>query len=542
MSKLKSRYFNILFVIVFGTTLLVSACASMQNPQGGPKDTTPPKILKIDPKNNSTRFTAEKITIEFDEYFKLQNQFKEFSVSPDQEKSPELKVKGKKLEIIFKDSLEKNTTYNLNFGNSIVDINENNILKNLTYAFSTGDKLDSLSITGKVTNSLTGQAEKDVLVFILPIQRDTLFGKKRPSIFTTTDSSGTYSLKNLRKDTYKIYALKEQGGDKIYQQTTDEIGFIKEPLLLDKNLTDINLKIFKEKQLELRVLEKKLKPDGSILITLNQQLKKPEINVIEPKNLDEGKKIQFNQTNDSIRVWLNDLSFDSVKFALKNDGKFLQNIIISRSKKDTYTRNLTAIDNILGGKLNPNKPYTLTFDLPITVVDKSKITLLEDSIAKTNFELIKDSTNFLKYTIKYPWRTKRIYDIKFSANAFSSIFDAKNKEFTKSFELEKSDVYGSLALKIEVPDTSKNYIIQFLNEQKNVIKSTPITKATTLNYSNYPAEKYFIRVVYDTNKNGEWDTGNLKLGLQPEKIWQADKELSLRANWDREETLTIPKE
>lgn len=542
MSNLKASFLSSHYILLLVVILLLSACASMKSPQGGPKDTTPPKILKIEPKNFTTNFKAQKIVIDFDEYFKLQNQFKEFSISPELEKAPDLKVKQKKLEITLTDSLEKNTTYTVNFGNSIVDINENNILKNVTYAFSTGPKLDSLSINGKVTNSLTGQAEKDVLVFIFPLQRDTLFGKKRPSIFTYTDSSGNYSLKNLRKDTYKIYALKEQGGDKLYQQTTDEIGFIKDSIVLDKNLTDINLKVFKEKQAELRVLDKKINSDGSILVTLNKPLKKPEITVLEPKNLDNTKKYIFNQTNDSVKIWLNDLSFDSVKFTLKDGEKNLKNIMLSRGKKDTYTRNITAADNTKIGKLNPYKPYILTFNFPIIAADKSKIILLEDSVSKTNFELIKDSTNFLKYTIKYPWRNKRKYNIKFEANALSSIFETKNKEFTTSMELESTEAYGSLILKVEVPDSTKNYVIQLLNEQKTVLKSNPTHKNTNIHYPNYPAGKYFVRVVYDTNKNDEWDTGNLKLGLQPENIWQADKELSLRANWDREETLTVPKE
>ena len=106
--------------------------------------------------------------------------------------------------------MEANTTYTLNFGKSIVDLNENNELKNFSYVFSTGPTLDSLSISGNLTNSLTGEAEIESTVFIIPLSRDSLFGKKRPAIFTLTDSSGNFKLNNLRKDTYKIYALKEQ--------------------------------------------------------------------------------------------------------------------------------------------------------------------------------------------------------------------------------------------------------------------------------------------------------------------------------------------
>lgn len=221
------RIISIYFILILGISIF-SGCGTPGQLTGGPKDTKPPKILKMEPKDLSTNFKAKKVVITFDEYFKLQNESKEFSVSPEMEKQPLLKVKKKSLEISFPDSLEKNTTYTLNFGKSIADINEGNIIKNLTYVFSTGPKLDSLSISGKITEALTGKPVLDAIVMIFPLNRDTLFGKKRPSIYTTTDSSGNYTLRNLRKGLYKAYTIKEQNGDKIYQQTSDEVGFIRD--------------------------------------------------------------------------------------------------------------------------------------------------------------------------------------------------------------------------------------------------------------------------------------------------------------------------
>ena len=531
------------FASLLSGILLIAGCASIQTPQGGPRDTEPPKILKMQPENLTTNFNFKKIVIEFDEYFKIQNEFKEFSVSPEMPKQPVLKPKGKRLEIAFIDTLEQNTTYTLNFGKSIVDVNEANEIKNFTYVFATGPQLDSLSIKGRVTNALTGEPELDALAFILPINRDTLFGKGRPSIYTLTDSSGNFSLNNLRKDTYKLYVIKEQAsGDKVYQQATDQVGFLKDSIVLTGNVDSINIEVFKEDAAEFRILDKKLNNDGSISFAFNQKLKTPEITVTEPANLDATKKIRFSKNNDSLRVWLADLSFDSTKIAINDQGKLLNTTTFNRGKKETYTRTLTATDNIEGRMLNPNKPLKLTFNFPVDSMNTSKITFLEDSVQKTNFTILKDSTDFLSYIIRYPWKIKKSYDIKFEDGAFTAIFNTKNKEFNKLFELASREDYGTLKLKIQVPEKEKSYILEITDGNKAVVNTLVVRQDTSVTLPNYKAGKYYVRITYDTNKNGIWDTGNVSLRTQPEKIWNEPKELSIRANWDRNEIVTIPKE
>jgi uncharacterized protein (DUF2141 family) len=541
MPNLKDQYFNIKNYILFLGIALFSACASIQSPQGGPKDLIPPKILSMTPKDQTKNFNAKKIVIQFDEYFKIQNEQKEFTISPEQEQAPILKIRQKRLEIEFKDSLEKNTTYTLNFGKAIVDVNEGNVVKNLSYVFSTGNEIDSLYISGKVTNALTGEPEIESTVFILPKERDTLLGKKRPSIYTLTDSSGNYKLNNLKKGTYKVYALKETGGgDKIYQQGNDEIGFLKDDLILEKNTEHINLEVFKEINANFRLIDRKINNDGSILLSFNKPLKQPKITVTEPTNLDVSKYLKLSKNNDTAKIWLTDLSFDSVKVAIQDEGKLLTVANLTRGKKDTYTRSIFIDDNIQSGKLNPYKHYTLSFPFPIINADAKKIIFLEDSVRRTNFELIKDSTDFLKYQIKYPWKQKRNYDIKFEDAAFTAIFNAKNKEVSKSFKLETADSYGTLTLNVEVPSTDKSFIVEFIDEKLNPIKSSILNKSDKIIFENYPAGIYYIRVIYDENKNGVWDTGNINNGTQPEKIWYSQTETSLRANWEREEKLIIP--
>jgi uncharacterized protein (DUF2141 family) len=534
-NNLPFYYLSLIVGVIYG-------CASMRTPEGGPRDTTPPKPLKMEPKNMTTNFVGDKITIEFDEYFNLKDEFKEFSISPEQEKPPLLKKRKKNLDITFQDSLEKNTTYTLNFGKAIADVNESNVLKNFTYVFSTGPKLDSLSIGGNVINTQTGKPEYDATVFIIPLSRDSIFGNKKASIYTSTDSSGNFQLNNLRADTYKVYAIKESGGDKIYQQSTDEVAFIKEPIVLKKNVDTLKLGLFKELAPSFRISDRKFNTDGSMTFAFNQQLINPEISVIFPSAINENKIVRFSKNKDSVTLWLKDLSFDSVKVAIKSDGKALDTVTFNRDKKETYTRTIQLTDNSINGKINPYRPYQFFLNFPLKEIDATKIKLLEDSVARTNFTIEKDSSDVLAYRLNYPWKNKSTYIITYGDNAFTELFGTKNKETKRTITPESKDEYATLKINVDVPEPNKSYILELLNDKKAVIRRDIITKKETISYNNYKAGIYFARIVYDTNKNGKWDTGNVKEQTQPEKIWYDPKEYSMRANWDREEILTIPKQ
>jgi hypothetical protein len=539
MVQLKKYKKSVFFLSALLVVSLLWACAAMQNPDGGPKDTQAPKVVKMIPENLSTNFKAKKIVIEFDEYIKLNNVFKEFSISPELEKEPELKVKLKKLEITLPDSLEKNTTYTLNFGKAIVDLNEGNQLKNFSYAFATGNKLDSLSIRGNVKNALTGKPEIEASVFILPLNRDSLFGKKRASIFALTDSSGNFHLKNLKEDRYKIYALKEQqGGDRIYQQHSDELAFLKDTIVLNKNIDSINLITFKEKPSKISVLDRKINADGSLFVAFNLGLQNPKLDIIFPKDIDQEKIVRFTKNNDSVLLWLKKMDFDSLKFTIKDQQKLIDTIKFTRSKRDNYTRTVVINDNLEGIQLNPFKKLTLKFNLPINQIDTNKIFLLEDSIPR-KFSIQKDSSDVLNYLVNYKWKTKENYILDFKEGAITGLYDAKNKVTSKSFSLDDPGNYGSLILTVEPPD-SNAYVLEIVDKDKRLLKSYPITQKSKISLKNYKQGIYYARIVYDTNKNGQWDTGNLKLQTQPETIWYEPKELSIRANWDREEILKIP--
>ncbi|MBC7912686.1 MAG: Ig-like domain-containing protein [Pyrinomonadaceae bacterium] len=543
MRNLTKSLFLITCICTFWVLAHISGCASIQRPTGGPKDSLPPKILKENPKNFTTNFKGDEVEIDFDEYFKLTDEFKEISVSPAMEKSPNFKVKKKTLNIQFNEPLLDSTTYTINFGKSIADYNEGNKVKNYMYVLSTGNKIDSLQLSGTVLNTLTKKPVLDATVFILPVAQDSLFGKKRASIFTTTDSSGVFKLKYLREGTYNIYALKEEGGDRIFNSANELIGFLNNPVKVTNDTTgNLSLELFKENPKIYKLLDRKIEKDGRITFISNKQLKNPGIEILNPADLNATKVVEFSATKDTALLWAPSMEFDSINVVLSDDKINIDTVVLRRNKKDTYNRLLTISDNIPGGKLKPGEDISLTLSAPIKYIDGKKFSLLQDSVPVTGLRVSRDSLSTRKINIRYPWKDEKKYILTIADDGFTGTFGGANKVYTKQFTKDIEENYGVLTTKMTVPDTSKNYIVQLYNSQEKLVSTKLIKKNTSLNFPTLGVGKYFVRIIYDANKNGVWDTGNVRDKKQPEKVWNYSKEIGLRANFDVEEAIAIPKD
>ncbi len=540
----KKSLFFVKILLVLTPIFAFLGCANQVRPQGGPKDVTPPVLVKATPANNTRHFNAKIIKLDFDEFFKLNNQFTEISMSPTPEKQPEFKTDGKSLVIKLKDTLEKNTTYVINFGKAIADVNEGNVLKNFTYVFSTGEHIDSLSISGNVTNTLTQQKEKDVTVMLFPLNKDsTYFGKKKPTIYTSTDTSGNFSLNNLHDGDYTIYALKETAPNKIFDRDDELIAFLKQPIHLYTDTSGIQLSLFKQDPVKYRITENKFDVDGSLFFVFNKRFNNPSAKIIYPPAIDGSKVVEFTPTNDTARIYMRNMNFDSLRIAFYDNGKPTDSISKTKGRKEVFKAPLTFRVNIgLSNKLKPTSDLIITATSLIDTFDPSLVTLYEDSVAVSNLNLTRDTSSGKRFLIKYRWKPDAKYILSMDDGAFTSINGDKNKKFYKPFLVDKLENYSNLTLKVTVPDTSKQYIVEIFQDPKTVLKSDVITKNTSLVYKNFVTGKYSFRVIYDENKNGRWDSGNVKLRKYPENIWISPTIITLRANWDAEEKLDIPKE
>ncbi len=509
---------------------------------GGPKDSIPPKILKETPANLTRNFDAEKIVIEFDEFIKLNNAFKEISVSPDIEQPINPRVKRRDIVITMPDSLEANTTYTINFGKAIGDFNENNPLLNYSYVFSTGDVIDSLSVSGNVIDALTKEVQKEVTVMLIPTRQDSIFGKRKANIFTLTDTSGNFHIKNLREDAYRIYALKEENNDRIYNAPGESLAFLDDSIVLKGDTAGIVLQLSKGTPKDFRLQDRKIESNGKVTFAFNKILERPDITIVHPAELDASKQIEYTANRDSATVWLSDLTFDSLKVKFFDDGKLLDSVTMRRGRNDKYDRDFIITDNLNGNKVNRIKHVELTAASPVQSIDRSKIILTEDSVARTNFQLARDTTAPRRYILRYNWRPKRAYQLEIQEGAFNGFVGDKNKSVTKSFAMDEKENFGDIVFNVTLPDTVHQYLLQLVSEKKDVIyASVPVAGSGLVPFNRFPGGKYTLRVVYDENNNGKWDPGDVYQRRQPERVWYIGKTFIIRANWEQEEAITVPR-
>lgn len=538
---LNSNLILLSFITLISLTFF--RCANMQRPTGGPKDSLPPKILNESPQNFSRNFDSKEIVLTLDEYIKLNNHFKEFSISPDVDKQPEYKVKKKTLHITLPDSLEENTTYTLNFGKGLVDYNEGNPIINYNYVFSTGPELDSLQITGSVKNAYTKgfdeKIDKDVKVLLIPTRQDSIFGKRKANIFTIVDSSGNFTFKNLREDVYRIYALKEQNNDRIYNNPEESIGFIKDSIVLNENVANIKIEYSTGKPVKFRTIEKKIEKNGRILLTFNQPLDNPAIKILNPDIPVADRTINYSTSNDSSFIFVKNLEFDSIKFEISDNNTVLDTALIRRSKNEKYERFIEPQLNI-NNKVDKIRHITVTSIFPIARIDKNKVVLNEDSTSRRNFQLQQDTSNKNLYHIRYNWKPNKNYELILEEKAIFSPFEDYNKELKTKFTLDESENYGDIKFKISGFEPDVSYIIQLIDDKREKVFDTQFVKnSDEAIYSKFPGGKYTLRIIKDLNGNGRWDGADVYRKVQAEPVWYLDKSFTIRANWEQSENIDI---
>ena len=205
--------------------IVVYSCASMGNPDGGPYDEEPPKFVRSTPKPFAINSKEKKVTIEFDEFIKLEKAAEKVVVSPPQLEQPEIKASGRKVVVGLVDSLKPNTTYTIDFADAIVDNNEGNPLGNYAFTFSTGTTIDTMEVSGTVLGASDLEPVKNIQVGLHSDLSDSAFMKKPFDRVSRTDSRGHFSIRGIAPGKYRIYALMDGNQNYLFDSNTEMIAF-----------------------------------------------------------------------------------------------------------------------------------------------------------------------------------------------------------------------------------------------------------------------------------------------------------------------------
>jgi hypothetical protein len=316
-----------------------TGCANIVPPSGGLRDSLPPVPVHATPKDSALNVKEQKVTITFDEYIELRSASEKVLISPYPAKQPLIESKLRTLTIRLKDSLLPNTTYSIDFGDAIVDLNEGNALKNFRYTFSTGSQIDNNELTGRIILAETGKTDSTMFAVLYTKQEDSTVAKEAPKYVARVDGKGNFRFTNLPEGHFYVYALLESDGDKKYNQPTEQFAFLDSPVLINAGTTPVKLFAFAAEK------EKK-KQTPAATVVKGEKIK----TLLSANNLVTGAQDLLDSFRLSYQKPIK--QFDSSKIILFIDSS--NRVTDLRIKNDTVNKQL-----ILFTAWKPGGDYTL---------------------------------------------------------------------------------------------------------------------------------------------------------------------------------------
>lgn len=582
-----------IYLFIFTGTFLLVNCAKMGSITGGLKDEDPPKVVGSAPLNYSTKFTGKRIDITFDEFISLNNVNQSLVTSPPLSGKPDVRLKGKTVQVILEGDLRENTTYTLNFGNSIEDNNERNILENFEFVFSTGEFLDSLSIEGTIFNAFDLKpSEEPFVIMAYDILEDSIPLKEMPVYIGRSDKEGKYRINNMKADTFKIFAIKDLNYNYIFDLPNELIAFsdslvflfpdslekYEPPLLKEDTLivegvvtitTDsielsenepwfkpyrVDLLFFEEDRSEQYLTDYDRKEDRHLFFTFNQPVKDSFIKKAVQVDGDNWFIQEPNITNDTFNIWIKDSTvyqMDTLTVLIHFPGvDSMSNTIIKEDTLDMVYRkppatrgkdtevakpvfNLKTIGN--NNRLDLNRRIPFEAGNPLKETDMTKIFLyhIPDSVEfPAEYVYSEDSLSTRIFYLNSKWVSKGKYRLFLEPGALEDIYGIKNDTVNINFTIQDEEYYGVL-----FATTSKvtgPVIVQLMNEKELVLEERYIESDEKVTFPFLKPGKYIVKYIYDSNGNRKWDTGDYLRKNQPENVEYYKGEINIRSNWELE--------
>lgn len=521
---LKNILKSILLLLIF----TICSCAKRGSIDGGRKDTIAPVLKMSFPENGKTNFTGNEIKFTFNEYVKLKDLNKQLIISPPMKRNPEIlpTTPTKFLTIKIKDTLLPNTTYSFNFGQSIEDNNEGNPYRQFKYIFSTGSYIDSLKLNGVVKDAYNKTVDNFVSVMLFEVNEkfnDSVVYKQNPRYITNTlDSLTSFQIQNIKAGKYLLVALKDKNNNNKFDPKEDKIGFQKQYISIP-NDTLFELELFKE-NLQSKVFQPKQSSGNKIILPYQGKHKNRKIELKNGETLLETIVTKYPE-KDSLQVWYQPIKIDTLKMIVDNESFKIK---IKDQKKDTISFSPKQVSEI-GFK----ESYSIHSNTPLVKFDVSKIAIKNKDSVAVDFKTRYDDLN-QNFIIDFKKEALEKYKIKILPNAFNDFFGKTNDTLSYKINTKNLSDFGNLKLIIE---NIKQFpvIVELTDEKGKTIYSEYSEKEKTLNFDLIDPAKYTIRLIYDSNKNKEWDTGNYLEKHQTEEVIYFSKIIDVRANWDVEQ-------
>lgn len=532
---MKHRLLYIPILLLFSLSFV--DCAKKGAPSGGKRDSIPPVIVKSNPENYAINFTNNEIRIYFNEYIKLKDVQKELIVSPPLKNTPIITPlsASKILKIKITDTLKANTTYSFNFGKSIQDNNEGNPFEYFKYVFSTGTYIDSLKLSGTVSDAQLLKPENPTTVLLHEVNEtfnDSLVFSEKPTYITITDSINGFEFTNLKAGKYLLLALKETNNDYTFQPENDKIAYVESIITLPTDSSYV-LSLFKETP-KYKIARANHQTKNHITFGFEGNGEELDIKLLSNNPEDYEYKIYADLKKDTLHYWFKpEIQADSLLFTAKNYGKVdTLNVRMRDLYKDTLR--FSAINSGIlirkdTLKLRANTPLVSFTSEKLHVMDKDSITIEATITLGTNYNIAK---------VIFPKTEEQLYKIQLLPGALTDFFENTNDTLNYVVQTKAIADYGTLSLTL---NNLKQFpvIVQLVDSQFKVISEEYITENNPILFDFISPGNYYTRIIYDENKNKKWDTGNFLERLAPEKIVYYPSKIEVRANWSLNETFTL---
>jgi len=517
--------------LVFLAMTIVS-CANRGTPTGGEKDEEPPVILKAIPENFSTNFKGDEIRIYFDEYVKIKDLRKQLIISPPMDTDPTIipmSGASKYISIKIKDTLQDNTTYAFNFGESIVDNNEGNPYPYYRYVFSTGERIDSLSVKGFVVDALKEKPDTFISVMLYDVDStytDSIVYEEKPRYITNTlDSLTTFSIDNIKAGKYKLIALKDKNSNYKFDQKADKIGF-HEGFITVPSDSSYKLTLFNE-AVNFKAIKPKQDGETRIIFPYEGNYESMRIKVLGETPEGYQSRILKDVIKDTLYYWYKPKFEVDTTFFIVTNEKYVDTF---KHRFRTIKADSLKMNAITKGTLNFNQDFTIEGNIPLTKIDTSKIKLMDkDSLAVT-YKVEYDSI-FNRYKLPIDKQEGQKYTFTMLPGTFTDFYEGINKDtLNYNVRTKLKSEYGNI--RVILRNAKFPLIVQLVNEKGVVLYERYTTESPVVDFRDLSPRLYGLRVIHDTNENGIYDTGNYLLGLQPERVSYSPPIEEVRQSFD----------